>query len=245
MSDPNAIFRSIDERGRGTLNRQAVIDCLSESGISIDDSRLDNLRRRLDEIGNAEIDSATFEAILDTSSSLVRRAAKGDLVIPEFAGLISELREIFDGVAGNDAGNVADYIPQLARVPADKFAVAISTIDGQKAAIGDAEDGFTLQSSCKPFLYCAALEEHGEDKVHSHVGREPSGLSFNELTLNKSGLPHNPMINAGAIMTSSLMRRDLSTADRIEYLTGLVASLSGQAPLSRQQRGLAFRTRDS
>ena len=130
----------------------------------------------------------------------------------------------------NRAGDVADYIPQLARVPADKFGVAVCTIDGQVATIGDAEEGFTLQSSCKPFLYAAALEEHGEEKVHSHVGREPSGLSFNELTLNKAGLPHNPMINAGAIMTSSLMRRDLATADRIEYLTGLVSALSGQQP---------------
>ena len=230
MTRDNAIFRSIDAQGRGALTREAIIECLSNSGIAIGDTRLDNLRRTLDEIGDTEIDSGDFEAILDSSSSLINRAAKGDLVIPEFGSFVTELHEIYDAVAGNGAGNVADYIPQLARVPANKFAVAVSTIDGQKATIGDTDYGFTLQSSCKPFLYCAALEEHGEDKVHTHVGREPSGLSFNELTLNKAGLPHNPMINAGAIMTSSLMRRDLATADRIEYLTGLVTALSGQQP---------------
>jgi glutaminase len=77
-------------------------------------------------------------------------------------------------------------------------------------------------------LYCAALEELGENKVHSHVGREPSGLSFNELTLNKGSLPHNPMINAGAIMASSLIRRDEPMADRLDYMRNLIAALSGQ-----------------
>jgi glutaminase len=124
-------------------------------------------------------------------------------------------------------GEVADYIPQLARVSPDKFAVAVNTIDGQRLEIGDAADSFTLQSSCKPVLYCAALEEHGEATVHKHVGREPSGLSFNELTLNKDGLPHNPMINAGAIMSSSLVRRELPMADRLDHLSNTISSLSG------------------
>ena len=53
-----------------------------------------------------------------------------------------------------------------------------ATIDGQRFELGDVNDVFTLQSSSKPVLYCAALDEHGAEKVHRHVGREPSGLSF-------------------------------------------------------------------
>jgi glutaminase len=149
------------------------------------------------------------------------------LIIPDFAHFSAKVDKIFTKIAAINDGDVASYIPQLARISGDKFAVSMSTIDGQSLQLGDADDEFTLQSSCKPVLYCAALEELGEQNVHKHVGREPSGLSFNELSLNASGLPHNPMINAGAIMTSSLIRRGLTTADRLEFLSDLVTALSG------------------
>jgi glutaminase len=63
--------------------------------------------------------------------------------------------------------------------------------------------------------------------VHQHVGREPSGLAFNELTLNPKGLPHNPMINAGAIMSSSLIKPEADMADRFDFLSTLVGRLTG------------------
>ena len=230
-SNSNSIFRALDEAGRGVIHSKSMRQQLSKSGIALDDVRLAALRSFLDDINDAPIDSKAFERLLDSSGSLVTRAVKGDLIIPDFDKFANSIRDIFAEIESISDGEVADYIPQLARVPAEHFAVSISTIDGQQLHIGNTDTGFTLQSSCKPMLYAAALEEHGEAKVHSHVGREPSGLSFNELTLNKSGLPHNPMINAGAIMASSLIRRDLPTSDRLEYLTDVVAALSGRKPV--------------
>ena len=58
----------------------------------------------------------------------------------------------------------------------------------------------------------------GSKKVHNHVGYEPSGLAFNAFTLNKKGLPHNPLINAGAIMVSSLIGKDKEPADRFNMV---------------------------
>ena len=98
-------------------------------------------------------------------------------------------------------------IPQLARVNPKQFAVSICTVDGQRFDYGDSDRNFCLQSTCKPINYCIAHEELGEDFVHNHIGREPSGRSFNEMALNNDGLPHNPLINAGAIMCSSLIDR--------------------------------------
>lgn len=227
MSEVNPLFRSLDVGGKGAIDKCAILDRLEASGIAIDDARLSRFAQALDAIDSENLDNATFTRLLSKNSSLFERAMKGALIVPQFDDFTREVRSIFQSVAPLAAGEVADYIPQLARVSPDKFAVSICTIDGQRFQIGDTEDAFTLQSSCKPMLYCTALDEHSEEIVHRHVGREPSGLSFNELTLNKNGLPHNPMINAGAIMSSSLIRRDLPMADRLDHLSSMIGALSG------------------
>ena len=113
------------------------------------------------------------------------------MVIPDFKQFEGEIREIFEETRGFEGGKVADYIPQLGRVSPERYGVALCTIDGQRLALGDADERFCVQSTCKPINYCLALDEQAPEKVHSHVGREPSGRGFNELALNHDGRPHN------------------------------------------------------
>ena len=75
--------------------------------------------------------------------------------------------------------------------------------------------------------YCLALEEHGSEDVHQYVGREPSGRIFNELALGDDGKPHNPMINAGAIMSTSLIRQQLDKGDRFDFVLDRWTALCG------------------
>jgi glutaminase len=138
---------------------------------------------------------------------------------------------MFERVRENTAGRVADYTPQLGRVNPEQFAVAACTVDGQRLALGEAEVNFCLQSVSKPVNHCLAFEEHGEGAVHRHVGHEPSGRGFNELTLNQEGLPHNPLINSGAIMTCSLLQAQATPADRFAHVLGTWARLSGGDPV--------------
>jgi glutaminase len=105
--------------------------------------------------------------------------------------------------------------------------MAVCTVDGQQFSIGDDEEIFCAQSCCKPISYAIALDELGRDRVHAHVGREPSGRGFNELTLDENGLPHNPMINSGAIMTSALIKPGWSLADRFDHVMRVWRSLCG------------------
>ena len=77
-------------------------------------------------------------------------------------------------------GRVADYIPALAQVPADKFGAAIVTVDGETACYGDCLEPFSIQSISKLFALTAALNQTGVDTWH-RVGREPSGNSFNSI----------------------------------------------------------------
>lgn len=228
----NPLFASLDEKGRGVLRKKDIVGSLTKAGIGGSDPRVTGFLEKLDTLADGGVvDEGVFANLASSGSSLFERAVKGELVIPEFLEFIDELRLIFEEAKTNKEGNVASYIPQLARIEPEQFALSVCTIDGQRQSLGDAGAMFSLQSSCKPMLYCAALEEHGEEIVHSHVGREPSGLSFNELTLNKNGLPHNPMINAGAIMTSSLIRKGKPMADRLDHMHCLISALCGnQSP---------------
>ena len=137
------------------------------------------------------------------------------------------LNEIYDEVKGMSGGHVADYIPQLGCVNPDLFAISACTIDGTIIDIGDTDIDFCLQSCSKPLTYCMVHEELGREKVHSHVGYEPSGQSFNAHVLNKKGLPHNPMINAGAMMISSLLRPNDEPSERFDYVLKYLEKMSG------------------
>lgn len=218
----NRLFKSLIGESKETLSSKKFYDLLNHVGILADDPRLKHILPELKKTTSkafldGEITREKFKDVVN-QNLLVSRALMKDLAIPNFEEFCSDISRIFDKVKANTNGKVADYIPQLARVEPEQFAVSVCTIDGQRFSVGDYDTNFGLQSTCKPINYCLAIEEYGEDKVHQHVGREPSGRSFNELSLNHDGLPHNPMINAGAIMCSSLIRAALDPADRFDYV---------------------------
>ena len=103
------------------------------------------------------------------------------------------------------SGKVADYIPQLAKADPESLGMAVVSVLGHPYEAGDSRVPFTLQSISKPFVYALALSELGLQRVHERVGFEPSGEPFNAFSLDEQGRPANPMVNAGALLTSSLI----------------------------------------
>ncbi len=229
------LFNSLDIESKGLIPLSRFTKVLSDMGIKENDPRIkiDTAKlKRSDENGDSYfLRFNDFKNIIkESNGSLIKDAIQGNLIIPDFTKFVKEIKEIFDHTLTNDSGNVATYIPQLGRVNPNQYAVSICTIDGQKASFGDFDKFFCVQSISKPINYAIALETFGEDKVHQHVGREPSGISFNGLVLNDKGLPHNPMINAGAIMTCSLIKPELEIADRFDYVLDKWTELSGGIP---------------
>lgn len=223
-----ALFSAFDDDDSGELSRQELVNKLKSAGIMEDDPRMrETLAAAQKGDGTAGLEFDEFVGLIRGSSGLVRRVAEDSLVIPDFSSFTKDLDEIHAELKSDTRGTVADYIPQLARVEPDQFGIAVCTVDGQRHTIGDAHTRFCIESVCKAINYCLALEEHGPDVVHQHVGREPSGVSFNELTLNKRGRPHNPMINAGAIMSCSLIRPKDNLADRFDHVAKTWQRLSG------------------
>jgi hypothetical protein len=80
-----------------------------------------------------------------------------------------ELQSIFDSVVDIDHGEVASYIPELAKANPQKFGIAICTVNGKIHGVGDTDHKFTIQSASKPFLYAQLLTEHDESFVKSKI----------------------------------------------------------------------------
>lgn len=250
------VLRSVDASLVGTgpeeragLRRGRLLSALEEAlrahGLLLDDPRLAATTTALRKAPDAPLDEAAVVEALRPSLALIERAVSGELVIPDFAWFSGELQDIFEKTRALEGGAVATYIPQLARVPAEHYGAAACTVDGQRFSAGDAGVDFTAQSCMKPINYALALEEHGEEGVHQVVGREPSGRGFNELTLNSENRPHNPMLNAGAIATCSLIRRGAAIADRFDHVMeqwrrlagGQKAGFSNAVYLSEKDKG--------
>lgn len=224
------LFQSVDVDGSGTITREEFLNAFVRAGLKLTDLRFSESLQELSSLAprsDSEITLEQFQKIIRPNIHLIRRLLKAQLIIPDFQDFCRDIDKIYERVSHHTGGSLANYIPQLARVDERNFAVAICTTDGQRYARGNTLENFTVQSTSKTIAYCLALEELGTEVVHQHVGREPSGLGFNELTLNNQGLPHNPMINAGAIMCCSLMRHDLAHADRFDYVLDYWSRLTG------------------
>src|SRR6266700_6218489 len=122
-------------------------------------------------------------------------------------------------------GAVADYIPELGKADPDHFGIGLATIDGHVYEAGDTRIPFTIQSISKPFVFALALDTLGAARVESAIGVEPSGDPFNSIRLNAENHPFNPMVNAGAIACSGLIREAKGDAafDHIRQALGRFA----------------------
>ena len=116
------------------------------------------------------------------------------------------LEELHRKCAALDDGEVATYIPELAKANPANFGICLVTANGAVYEVGDTRQEFTIQSISKPFVYGLALEDNGREATLEKVGVEPTGDAFNSISLDPgTGRPRNPMINAGAIATAGLI----------------------------------------
>ncbi len=222
------IFDSLDTKAKGSITKKDLLDRLQRVGILKDDPRIKEAVDALGKFSDTQkISRQQFRSIVSHNMTIIERAMRGDLVIPDFKNFCTQIKKIYTATKKITDGKVANYIPQLSKVDPKKFAISVCTVDGQRFNIGDVDETYCIQSTCKPINYCLALEENGEKHVHKHIGREPSGQGFNELTLNKDGLPHNPMINAGAIMACSLIQPKRTPKERLNYILDKWKTLGG------------------
>jgi len=214
----------------GSVKVEDFIAALEEVGLEMKDLRLAQSRKILDALKVDFLDFDQFNQVVSPCTALIERALNDQLTIRDWEQFVSVNHEIFHEVEPIKSGANAGYIPELAEADPEVLGMSFCSIDGQKLNIGKCDVDFSIQSASKPLSYMLALQEHGEEFVHRFVGREPSGRNFNELCVNPEGIPHNPMINSGAIMVCSLIAHGQEPSARFGVLMDLWQKLTANHP---------------
>lgn len=144
------------------------------------------------------------------------------------AAMPEDLEKIVRGISdrlgsAKNRGEVAHYIPELAKVDPRQFGIAVVTADGAEFAAGNADVAFSIQSISKVFLLTLALGKVG-DEIWQRVGREPSGNAFNSIVQleYEHGVPRNPFINAGAIVVADVLLAEDKSGTIIDEIVGFL-----------------------
>jgi len=138
------------------------------------------------------------------------------------------VNELHRRLRENHEGEVATYIPELGKADPNWFGICLVTADGAIYEAGDTTQTFTIQSISKALNYGIALEDKGPTEVLKKIWMEPTGEAFNSISLQPgTGRPLNPMINAGAIATTGLVKGD-TAAEKIERITEVFSRYAGR-----------------
>lgn len=162
-----------------------------------------------------------------------------------FRNYLTDLHEKYRQL---NTGAVADYIPELAEADPNWFGICVVTTEGRVFDTGDCEQLFTVQSMSKALTYGLALEDHGREYVNSKVSNEPTGEAFNSIVLDEeTNRPYNPMVNAGAIATTDLIKGKDGT-ERLKRLLNMFERYTGRQhdiymPVFLSEKSSGFRNR--
>lgn len=142
------------------------------------------------------------------SDDVVQRVATGRL--PDRSEIDAAVAAAYEEARPLDDGDLADHIPELAEADPDLFGICVTGVDGACRDAGDAHVPFTIQSISKAFVYALVSEARGHEVLRDRIGVNNTGLPFHSvmaIELN-DGHPLNPMVNAGALVTTSLAPGD-------------------------------------
>lgn len=144
----------------------------------------------------------------------------------------------------NKDGQNSQVYPALARVPSDLFGVCVVGTSGNVYAVGDTDHEFSIMSVSKPFVFALVCEMFGPEEIRKKIGANATGRAFNSLAAveNSSDGRTNPMVNAGAIATTSLVPGK-SVAEKWKFIHDGLSAFAGRAlPLNDEVYASATET---
>jgi len=146
--------------------------------------------------------SARTSTELPAAASYV---STGHLPSPEQVKALVD--EAYQRYRSDTEGKNSDVYPALARVPSELFGVCVVGTSGNVHAVGDTDYEFSIMSVSKPFVFALVCQELGAEAAREKLGANATGMPFNSLgAVERSPDGRtNPMVNAGAIATTSLV----------------------------------------
>jgi len=183
---------------------------------------------KIEKDGPKDLDFETFREIFHPCFSMISRIANCQFIYFDFKEKYDKAKEIFDEVRNiKTSGTIPEYIPALKDMDPEGFAVSICTIDGQMINLGQYDESVSMHAISGVISYLIAHQQIGEETLKEFIGSEPSGNQYNSLELMESGIPHNPLNCAGALMSNSLIYRGESNAKKFEAFSNQVKKLIG------------------
>jgi glutaminase len=152
----------------------------------------------------------------------------------DYQGILNVIEDKLSGE--NLDGNLATYIPELAKVSPDKLGMHLTSVIGEEFHFGDSEERFSTQSISKVLSLALALLEEDDEKIWERVDVEPSGDPFNSLVQleYEHGIPRNPLINSGALVICDILVSHLKDPKK-EYLE-FVRRVAGNSTIEYNER---------
>jgi glutaminase len=149
--------------------------------------------------------------------------------LPPPASVQALVTEAYNTQRTNTDGVLSDVYPALARVSPDLFGVCVVGSNGATYAVGDADVEFTIMSVAKPFVFALVAQVVGPDELRTRIGVNATGLAFNSLdAVERADGRTNPMVNPGAIATTSLVP-GTSIDERWRFIVGGLSRFAGRA----------------
>ncbi len=164
---------------------------------------------------------------------------------PDTAEVRAQLEKLYRRHVGSQVDGVVSFYPPEAEARRDTFGLSGVHVSGARVGIGDCAERFPLHSISKASTYALALEDNGRAATLARVGVEPSGDPYNSVTFDEvHHRPHNPMVNAGALVAASLVH-GADRTEKVQRLRERLRVFTGNPGLDVDQDILDEQLRDS
>ncbi|XP_024911992.1 glutaminase liver isoform, mitochondrial [Cynoglossus semilaevis] len=211
----DVLFDSFASRGR--INVGHFFESVWSAGLHRSDPRLRECFFHLRKLQDAEgtVDRTAFHRCVAGFVSFILKALQGRFVIPDFSTFTEETQKLFSRCRQFSPAQDKDK----QNVDSSRWAVSICTVDGQRLSLGDWSGPVCLGDASWPLLYGVSVELLGSNLVHRYVGLEEYSRHESPFSLTRTGVPHSPLTETGAIVVSSLLQssNQLSTDEEEKY----------------------------